>query len=342
VDIAQAAIKIGAKTQVFGSGPVVAAPYVSAQTLLTELLRTHYLPAAQAFTAQARNLHSALAAPTAAWPSVRSAWVSTLLAWERLSAVAVGPVLERRALRALDFWPTRPAQISRVLGQMSPVGAGPIDMETVGASARGLPALEWLLYRHTGLAAERSFAEACAAHVLQEAQALEQGYAALLQAEREESEAWALYGEWYGQAVGAIDQLRIKRLVADTRGKDSSPWVRGVSGQTRASWSTQVRAIEGFLVGTLQARAAAAQRGPLWPVPGSLDSLLLGRGHIGHSQTLRTVCAQMVRAVEAAAPQRPTSCQAAQRSLVKASALLDHLASEVLQITLGFTDADGD
>lgn len=342
VDIAQAASKSGASAAGVGSAPVVAAPYVSAQTLLTTLLRTHYLPAAEAFTDQADKLHRALASSQTPWSSLRPAWISTMLAWEHLSAVAVGPVLERRALRAIDFWPTRPAQIARALGQVDLAGGRVIDMETTGASARGLPALEWLLFRHTGQSAERAFASACAAHVLQEAHALAQGYAALAQAEREESDAWALYGEWYGQAVGALDQLRIKRLVADTRGKDSSPWARGVSGQTRASWSTQVRAIERFLVGSPEERTLAAQRGQLWPVPGSLDSLLLGRGHIRQSQMLRTACAQAVRAVEAADPTKARSCQTAQRALANASALLDHMAGAVLQITLGFTDADGD
>ena len=69
-------------------------------------------------------------------------WQATTHAWERLSSVAVGPLITRRSQRQIDFSPTRPSLIERAI-QSGP--AGQQAMERIGTPAKGLPALEWLL-----------------------------------------------------------------------------------------------------------------------------------------------------------------------------------------------------
>jgi predicted lipoprotein len=256
--------------------------------------------------------------------------------------VAVGPLLERRSARAIDFWPTRPAQIQRLLDTGLAGLSDVRSLETVGASARGLPALEWLLFKTPCTGHAHTLALLLARQVQQEADTLLAGYQQLADTERDETEAWALYGEWFGQAVGGLEQLRIKKMVLDTRGKDSSPWVRGLSGQTAASWLAQAQGLQAFLVGTPAAQAAAQQQAALWPVRGSVNSLLLGRGHLQHSQTLLLHTEALMQAVAHAKVSKPASLRTAQAALSKTSALMDTLAGQVLNITLGFTDADGD
>jgi len=322
----------------------VAAPFITPSQMVQGLLEQHLLPSSTALRQAAQALAASLARPAVsgasgtAWAEHRALWVKTMLAWETLAAVAVGPLLERRSARAIDFWPTRPAQVQRLLqsglGNITTVA----QLDTVGASARGLPALEWLLWKTDGNGHALHYASLLAQQIEAESTALLAGYKTLATTEREESDAWTIYGEWFGQAVGGLDQLRIKKLVADTRGKDSSPWVRGVSGQTAACWQAQARGLQAFLVGATTAQAAT----PGFPVAGSLNSLLLGRGHMTDSQTLRTRTATMLRAVQAARPANAASLRAAQAALAQLSTQANGLAGEVLEITMGFTDADGD
>lgn len=322
--------------------PISAAPYISATQLVGALLQQHFIPAARAFQAAAQALHAALGTAQTALHDRRTRWTDAALAWETLAAVAVGPLLERRSARAIDFWPTRPAQIQRLLDSGLAGLSDVRGLDTIGATARGLPALEWLLFRAKDHPHAPALAQLLAQQVEQEASVLLQGYIQLARTEHDEAEAWTLYGEWFGQAVGGLDQLRIKKLVPDTRGKDSSIWVRGMSAQTAAAWRAQARGLQAFLVGTPSAQSATEQVSSGLPVAGSLNSLLLGRGHMQHSQTLLRETATMVRAVELAHPTKPTSIRSAQAALKAVSALMDTLAGDVLNISLGFTDADGD
>jgi predicted lipoprotein len=320
--------------------PKVAAPFISSSQMVLGLLTQHLQPRAAELQLAAQALVQSLSQGQAAWAQHRPLWVATMLAWERLAAVAVGPLLERRSARAIDFWPTRPAQIQRLLDSASITSVQQLD--TVGATARGLPALEWLLWKTNGSGHAAAYASLLAQQVLTESQALQAGYQTLASTEWDEADAWALYGEWFGQAVGGLDQLRIKKMVADTRGKDSAPWVRGLSGQTAACWLAQAQGLQAFLVGSPAAQAATQAANPGWPVAGSLNSLLLGRGHLRDSLTLQERTATLLRTVQAARPGNAASVRAAQAALAQVSAQANGLAGDVLAISLGFTDADGD
>ena len=322
--------------------PIVAAPYITPSQMVQGLLQHQLLPGSKALLQTAQALAQSLAQPGAAWTQHRALWTQTMLAWETLAAVAVGPLLERRSAREIDFWPTRPAQIQRLLIN----GLGAVQtvqqLDSVGASARGLPALEWLLWKTDGSGHALAYARLLAQQIEAEAALLLSGYQNLANTEREDSDAWTLYGEWFGQGVGGMDQLRIKKMVRDTRGKESSPWVRGVSGNTAACWQAQARGLQAFLVGSPTAQAATEAATPGEPVPGSLNSLLLGRGLMNDSRSLLTRTATMLRAVQAARPNHAPSIQRAQTALAQLSAQASALAGGPLQITLGFTDADGD
>ena len=340
VEYAQAAPKSIALLQ--RATPPEAAPPITARQMVDALLQQHFVPLAQTLQSHAQALEASLQNPHADWSAHRSPWIATMLAWETLAAVAVGPVVDSRSARAIDFWPTRPAQIQRILDSGLAGLTDVRSLETVGSSARGLPALEWLLYKTPGSPHARSLALLLAHQVRQEFDTLQAGFAQLASTEREEGQAWSLYSEWFGQAVGGLEQLRIKKMVADTWGKDSSPWVRGLSGQTSASWMAQARGLQAFMVGTPAAQAQAQKRAAGTLVPGSVNSLLLGRGHVQHSQALLQRTDAMVHAVARARPNQPASLRKAHAALADASTLMDTLAGQVLNIALGFTDADGD
>ena len=109
------------------------------------------LPRAKDFDQSARALAPAVAAlcqapasdSKTALAAARTAWQATARAWEQLTAVSIGPVIARRSQRAIDFTPTRPALIEKAI-VTQPQGAK--AFERIGTPAKGLPALEWLLW----------------------------------------------------------------------------------------------------------------------------------------------------------------------------------------------------
>jgi uncharacterized protein len=345
MDIAQAATKnVASKPPAAAplATPAVAAPYISAAQMVQGLLSHHLQPGADALVQAAQALSHSLADPSRPWAQHRPLWVRTMLVWENLAAVAVGPLLERRSARAIDFWPTRPAQIRRLLDGGLDGITSVHQLDTVGATARGLPALEWLLWKTDGAANIPRYAHLLAQQIEAEALALQAGYQQLNDPERDDTDAWAIYSEWFGQALGGLDQLRIKKMVMETRGKDSSVWVRGLSGQTTQAWLAQAHGLQAFFVGSPAAQAATQAASPGWPVAGSLNSLLLGRGYLRDSHTLQELTDSVLRAVTAAHPNNAGSLRRATAALSQLSTLINTIAGEMLNIPLGFTDADGD
>ncbi|MDQ8023449.1 MAG: imelysin family protein [Moraxellaceae bacterium] len=80
-------------------------------------------------------------APTpTALDEARTQWKRAALALRKISALPFGPVLEQRTFRQLDFWPTRPPQIDSTMADP------PSLIDAIGVTARGLPALEYLLF----------------------------------------------------------------------------------------------------------------------------------------------------------------------------------------------------
>ena len=149
--------------------PRVAAPFVNPSDFVKNGLQLHFLPAAQAFAASSVALREQLAQGCAALPAARERWLAALLDWERLAAVAVGPLIERRSARTVDFWPTRPAMVNAA------VATAPADikaLERVGAPAKGLPAIEYLLWQNQPDAAQCSYAGLLAQECATEGQSM--------------------------------------------------------------------------------------------------------------------------------------------------------------------------
>src|SRR5690349_357130 len=129
------------------------------QRLISEVVRRHYLPQATDFTRTASGLASAVAdlcsKPGAeSLQAARQAWVHAMLGWESLSAVAIGPMLQRATEAHLDFWPAR--------AQMIDAGIARAIKDTkalrqTGVAGRGFAALERLLWIPTE--APRALAE---------------------------------------------------------------------------------------------------------------------------------------------------------------------------------------
>ena len=306
-----------------------AAPYYYPPDAVAALYRDHTAPLARALAEQAPRLVQALqghcAGPAALAPA-RAAWTQTALAWERLAAVAVGPLIERRSLREIDFQPLRPELLKRSLAR-EPKTLD--DMERVGTPAKGLPAIEYLLW--SAPAAPRS--GACA-------EALRAAFDALAAAPPEEEAAVTAFVEFINQWLGGLERLRWAGMEkplreAETRGA-APAFARLPSGQTGAAWAA----------GWAELRALARQPDNGAPAIGagrvSIESYLRGRGHIALADRWRATVDEADRAMQGVQPGAPVSVDAAARTLKRLTTLMQSEVAGSLEVNLGFSSADGD
>lgn len=339
--------------------PNVAVPYYTPGSFMQGVYRGWYAPQAAEFAKQARQLPNALSAacdaPAAnaasALQQAKTQWQTTAAAWSRLSSVQIGPLLERRSARQIDFNPTRPELIARAI-DAAPTGAN--AMEQVGTPAKGLPALEWLLYTRPAAPAlagtpDCRYAVQVAQDIEREAAALSLAFSALAAQDLGEEDASApAMGELVNQWIGALEHLRWpdmgKPLLAgasavapsESARKAGNSFPRVASGQTAATWTAQWQAL----------RALAASQASLAPQPGEtlapLETYLRGRGLNPLANALHQAVAKTDKAMLNPTPADKASITAATRELASLKKLAEVQVAPALQVSLGFSDADGD
>lgn len=291
------------------------------------LQATWVAPRSADFAYQSRQLIPALqalcSAATAepALTQARERWLASLQSWEILSAVAFGPVLERRSQRQIDFTPTRPRLIEKA------IKAAPADaaaMELIGTPAKGLPALEWLLW-----VKPVQPAGADCRYAIQVAAEIEREATALAGARLPASDDQATLSELVSQWVGGLERLRWSSLEMPARvsqtsgGKDAPEYPRQASGGHTASWAAQWRALRELAIG-----------------PVSLASALNQRGKPAHALT--AAVAQADAALQGLTGDNLQQVIAAGRELAALKRLVENQVAPDLGVNIGFSDADGD
>jgi uncharacterized protein len=258
-----------------------------------------------------------------AMQQARRHWLATLTDWERLSAVAFGPVLERRSQRQIDFTPTRPRLIEKAV-KTAPATAA--DMELIGTPAKGLPALEWLLWVKPiqPASAECRYAVQVAAEIGREAAALAAATPASVNAQAALSE---LVNQW----IGGLERLRWANMEMPARvaltsgGKENPDFPRRHAGASAASWAAEWDALRSLASG-----------------PVGLESALRERGQNKAADTL----AQAVRQADASMQGLNTNdtprILAVAKQLAALKRLVEAEVAPALGVNLGFSDADGD
>jgi predicted lipoprotein len=319
-----------------------AAPCYYPPDVMAGLHRHHTAPLASEFAASTPRLVQALQThcrgPAALEPA-RAAWTQTLLAWERLAAVAVGPLVERRSLRAIDFQPLRPDLLRRMLAR-EPKTLD--DMVRVGTPAKGLPAIEHLLWVAPVAPGTPAcgYAVLAAQEVQQEAEALRKAFGSLADTPPEEEAGVVAFVEFVNQWLGGLERLRWAGLEkplreAQTRG-EAPEFARAPSGQTGAAWAAQWAALRA-LARQPDAGAPAIGAGPV-----SIESYMRGRGHIALADRWRGAVERADRAMQAVDPSRVAGVEAAAGALKGLTTLMQAEVAGRLEVNLGFSSADGD
>ncbi|MDQ5896561.1 MAG: Peptidase protein [Pseudomonadota bacterium] len=333
------------------AAPVVAVPFYGAQVMLAMQRRHAWLPAARQWRVAAQGLAQQLeqGCTGAARAPARQAWIRTMQAWTRASAVSTGALLQRRSSRSIDFQPTRPRLIEQAIAQLreqpAPLRApDAARLERTGSPARGLPALEWLLWSREAPtdAAACAWAAGLAQELAREAAAIEADWLAQeardAESETDEEDLRTRFAEFVNQWLGAIELLRWAEIERPWRAgrDDKTGWPRQTSGTTASAWQARWEAIRTL---TLSPTPAPAPGEGLVPMALYLRSL----GLMPLSDRLDAVTRQADAALHGLQPTAPAArLQAATRALARLKGLVENEVAAALQVNIGFSDADGD
>lgn len=325
----------------------MAIPFYNTAHAVQGLYGQWFSPQAKAAQASAQALSQALRAHCAApagsaaatLQTARQAYVQSSRQWSSLSAVALGPLVERRSARLVDFRPMRPALLKKAI-QSAP--ADMAAMERIGAPAKGYPALENLLWTQPvePQTPACAYATLVAEEIGAEMGILGNGFAKLAAQDWSEdgdatTEAMA---EFINQWVGGLERLRWADMEKPLRSAGSKPpaWEHLASGSTVEIWRAHWQGL----------RTLAVSVDRKVPQPGvdivPIESYLRGRG-------LNPLADRWLKAVnEADAGMRaltePTAkaVDAATKPLSRLKRLMEGEVAPALEVNIGFSDADGD
>ena len=107
----------------------------------------------QELAAAATKLQTTLQGCDARVADARDAWRQTRLAWDKVAPFAFGAQTQRLLPSQVDYWPVKTDEIDAFAAATGDVT--PTDVGALGSGARGLPALERLLFSTTPLAGRR-------------------------------------------------------------------------------------------------------------------------------------------------------------------------------------------
>jgi len=325
--------------------PNIAVPFYTAGDFMRGAYRFWYAPQAAAFAEQAGGLPTAISAvcdapadaATAQLEQARERWKASALAWDRLSGVQIGPLVQRRSARQIDFTPTRPELIKRAI-QTAPQDAA--AMESIGTPAKGLPALEWLLWTQP-IAPDTPacrYAAQVAADIQREADTLAKAFAELAArppGQGEESQGPAM-SELINQWTGALERLRWAEMEKPRLAGNAAAYARGASGQTAARWAAQWQALR--TLGASQSKEAPRPGAGLAPI----ETYLRGLGRNEPADLLAQSVGKADKALHNLSPANKAGMSAAGRSLADLKKLTEAEIAPALEVSIGFSDADGD
>jgi predicted lipoprotein len=111
-------------------------------------------PAYRSLGNAAADLSQSLTRCSAGIAESREAWRAARLAWDRASVFRLGPQVERFLVAAVDFWPTAPEAVDYFADGFT-TDLTRDRVAALGSGAKGLPAIERLLFSSSALEGRR-------------------------------------------------------------------------------------------------------------------------------------------------------------------------------------------
>lgn len=250
--------------------------------------------------------------------------------WETLSAVAMGPMVERRSDRVVDFQPLRVARLEEAI-RKSPRTVS--DMESIGSPAKGFPAIEHLLWTDVARSGTPAcqYAELTSAAVLQEVQAVQHDIQTIV------SKAQIDYRsteEFLNQWLGGLEKLRWEQMEKPLRSASASKKLqltRMASEGTLESWRAQWSGLRTLAIGTAEK-----------PQDISIATLVAAYGRPRLAASFTQAVKDTDAAIQALQSTDLHSVQAVTTSMARVKRFVEADIASVLDIRIGFSDSDGD
>lgn len=144
-----AAVSAGAIHLGIGKETSLPSDSLTKEIVLRELAKGVIAPGYADLSSKCRQLASATArlqeTPDAAnLKQAREAWIELAVRSESLRCVAFGPIVDHGSRPLFYFLPARPASVERAISAKQPLT--PARIEELGAAAKGISALEYLLF----------------------------------------------------------------------------------------------------------------------------------------------------------------------------------------------------
>jgi predicted lipoprotein len=320
------------------ASPAATSPQSRAE-FLHNVIADYFVPRmarfAQTAPALEKSLESLCASPGSdTLKAARAAWVDNMLVWESASAIGFGPLLARRSVFRIDYWPARPNLVTRALSAPPTTIKG---LELIGGPAKGIPTLEWLLWTP----AEKpeilsdpgrcAYARLLAQDVVDEARGLDEAFVALAKNGLPEGTADDAFAGLLNLANGGLEQLGVKKIEAPARfGDGNKNFPRLLSGQIVPAWNAQWTSLRIFLVGDGDAHHD------------NLDSFLRTQGLTAVADKLRTAADRVTKELNEMHEATPATALKLGKDMgMVRNAVADDVAP-ALHIAVQFGDDDGD
>lgn len=336
------ALAIAASLGFWAAAPSHALEVDDLATIGHQLYSQWYLPQTTQALGAAQALQTSLQAYCGQRPGktdaallgdARQRFQQAVDAWQRVAAVNMGPLVERRTDRMVNFQPLRPARLAEAIQQAPKTLA---DMERIGSPGKGFPALEHLLWTQPAPPGSPScsYAVMAAASVTDEIQGLRTAFQATAAAKPD----LRVTEEFLNQWIGGLEQLRWERMekplrsASTTSGKKKPQLIRMDSDSTLASWRAQWSGLRDLAVAP--AGAPESQVSIAGLVAAHYRPLTAGR------------FAKAVQEVDSAfAALNSTDLESVQKLSTALSGLKRWVEADIaslLQLSIGFSDGDGD
>jgi predicted lipoprotein len=337
------------------------------EKMLAPLAYDVMLPTKLDFEAAAVALQGATAqlceAPALArLETAQARWRQATLLWKRSEALQLN--LTQLYAKSIAFWPTRESRLRHALASGEPIT--PVYVENMGVAAHGLSAMEYLLFdaeagqsavleaMQAGPMAKRwcPYLVAMAAHLVDKAQAV----ARLWRPQGTDFSGTVAHAGHGGtiyptshraisdivnQMVSAVEMVLNRKIGKPLHGNGRQPWPDAVeAGRSGSSKALLIATLEGALA--VYSGEVESQSGP------GFDDFLAALGSDLGSRITEQFHAALTAAraipdpLRVAIVEQPQTVQAAYQAVHQLLILLKVDMTNVLSVTVDFSDNDGD
>ncbi len=282
----------------------------------------------------------------------QDAWKDAVALWKRSESYRLGPAMAFDS--SIDFWPTRPKLIRKALNDSHPITESFIEF--AGTPAQGLPAIEFLLFldneESTAVIASYQnletgkrrceYLQGLAQHTAQKAQLVHERWQAtkdqyLDEFDSEHAAVSAVVNQW----IIALETSKNTKLTKPFEGNGRSPWPKSLeawrSGHSLQNLRYNLQGFREVYLGKNGVSSGIGFDDYLQSLGSPLATQITQQLQVTE-QALNAIPEPLAQSLK----QHPQTVESAIQELKKLTILVKSDMTNLLSITVDFSDNDGD